>query len=198
MRMVPSIALIIGLIAAQSAAQTWVIADITVIDPRSGRITEHSSIVVNGAKIAAIQPADAPIPRGAHRIDGKGRFLIPGLWDAHVHLTKAGPLSLPLFVANGVTGVRDMGSDLREVTGWRSEIERGERVGSRILTAGPILESTANIARMKREGTVEPVDRIRMGVANAEEGRAVVTRLAGLGVDETRCERLRMRQRFWP
>ena len=91
-----------------------------------------------------------------------------------------------------------MGSDFREVTGWRSEIERGERVGSRILTAGPILESTANIARMKREGTVEPVDRIRMGVANAEEGRAVVTRLAGLGVDETRCERLRMRQRFWP
>jgi len=124
--------------------------------------------------------------------------LIPGLWDAHVHLTKAGPLSLPLFVANGVIGVRDMGSDFREVTGWRSEIERGERVGSRILTAGPILESTANIARMKREGTVEPVDRIRMGVANAEEGRAVVTRLAGLGVDETRCERLRMRQRFWP
>lgn len=124
--------------------------------------------------------------------------MIPGLWDAHVHLTKAGPLSLPLFVANGVIGVRDMGSDFREVTGWRSEIERGERVGSRILTAGPILESTANIARMKREGTVEPVDRIRMGVANAEEGRAVVTRLAGLGVDETRCERLRMRQRFWP
>jgi imidazolonepropionase-like amidohydrolase len=69
--MVPSIALIIGLIAAQSTAQTWVIADITVIDPRSGRITEHSSIVVNGAKIAAIQPADAPIPRGAHRIDAK-------------------------------------------------------------------------------------------------------------------------------
>lgn len=184
MRMVPSIGLMIGLIAAQSAGQTWVITDVTVIDPRSGRIAEHSSVVVNGAKITAIQPASVPSPQDAHRIEGKGKFLIPGLWDAHVHLTKAGPLSLPLFVANGVTGVRDMGSDFQEVTGWRSEIERGKRVGPRILTAGPILESTANIARMKQEGTVEPVDRIRMGVANAEEGRAVVTRLAGLGVDE--------------
>src|SRR5688572_15732706 len=132
---IPGIGLIIGLIAAQSAAQTWVIADVTVIDPRSGGITKHSSIVVNGAKIAAIQPARVPLPRGAHRIDGKGKFVIPGLWDAHVHLTKAGPLSLPLFVANGVTGVRDMGSDLREVTRWRSEIEKGERVGPRILCA---------------------------------------------------------------
>ena len=184
MRMASSIGLMIGLLAAQSAGQPWVITDVTVIDPRSGRITQHSNVVVNGAKITSIQPASVPVPRGAHRIDGQGKFLIPGLWDAHVHLTKAGPLSLPLFVANGVTGVRDMGSDLREVTGWRSEIERGERVGPRILTAGPILESTANIARMKQEGTVEPVDRIRMGVASAEEGRAVVTRLAGLGVDE--------------
>ena len=174
---------IVLLIAAQSAGQTRVITDITVIDPRSAGITEGATVVVNGTKIVAIQPASVPVPRGAHRIDGKGKFLIPGLRDAHVHLTKAGPLSLPLFIANGVTGVRDMGSDVEEVTRWRSEIAAGKRRGPRIFTSGPILESTANVSRMKQEGTVEPVDRIRIGVGNAAEGRATVARLAALGVD---------------
>src|SRR5258706_2753343 len=86
--------------------------------------------------------------------------------------------SLLLFVAIGVTGVRDMGSDLAEVAAWRDQIERGERIGPRIKTSGQILESSANIERMKREGTVEPVDRIRVGVANPDEARAAVRRLA--------------------
>jgi Amidohydrolase family len=172
------------LLAAQAAGQTSVITDVTVIDPRSGRLTEHSSVVVTGVTITAIHPALVPSPHGARRIDGQGKFLIPGLWDAHVHLTKAGPLSLPLFVANGVTGVRDMGSDFSEITSWRSDITGGKRIGPRILTSGPILEASANVARMKQENTVEPVDRIRVGVANPEEGRAAVTRLADLGVDQ--------------
>jgi hypothetical protein len=92
-------------------------------------------------------------------------------------------LSLPLFVANGVTGVRDMGSDFSEVAKWRSQIEAEQLVGPRIETPGQMLESRANVERMKREGTVEPVDRLRIGVANPEEGRAAVRRLAREGVD---------------
>jgi imidazolonepropionase-like amidohydrolase len=88
-----------------------------------------------------------------------------------------------LFVANGVTGVRDMGSDFSEVAKWRSQIEAGQLVGPRIKTAGQMIESRANVERIKREGTVEPVDRLRIGVADPEEARAAVRRLAREGVD---------------
>jgi imidazolonepropionase-like amidohydrolase len=161
-----------------AAGQPLVIRNVTVIDPQRGAVEPGRTVVVDGGKIVA-----GAAPKGARTIDGRGKFLIPGLWDAHVHLTKAGALSLPLFIANGITGVRDMGSDLAEVQRWRSEIESGKRVGPRIKTSGQILESRANVERMKREGTVEPVDRIRSGVANPEEARAAVDRLAAAGVD---------------
>jgi imidazolonepropionase-like amidohydrolase len=164
-------------------AQTQAIADVTVINPRTQTVVPHQTVVVERGRIRSIQPSSVRLPGNARVIDGAHRFLIPGLWDAHVHLTKAGVLSLPLFVANGVTGVRDMGSDLAEVARWRSAIDAGRLVGPRIKTAGQMLESRANVERMKREGTVEPVDRLRIGVANPEEARAAVRRLAREGVD---------------
>jgi predicted amidohydrolase YtcJ len=80
----------------------------------------HVNVVAQNPRIAAVQSVSASLRRGTRKINGRGKFLIPGLWDAHVHLTKAGVLSLPLFVANGVTGVRDMGSDYQEVSAWRA------------------------------------------------------------------------------
>jgi imidazolonepropionase-like amidohydrolase len=165
-------------------AQTTAITDVTVINPRNQSVLAHRNVIVERDRIVEIRPSShGPLAPGTRLIDGKEKFLIPGLWDAHVHLTKAGVLSLPLFVANGVTGVRDMGSDFREVAAWRSQIEAGTLVGPRIKTSGQMLESRANVERMKREGTVEPVDRLRIGVANAAEGRAAVARLARQGVD---------------
>ncbi len=76
-----------------------------------------------------------------------------------------------------------MGSDFRDVQNWRSFIASGTLVGPQIKSSGEILESKSNIERMKREGTVEPVDRIRIGVANAAEARAAVLRLKHEGVD---------------
>ena len=165
-------------------AQTTAITDVTVINPRTQSVLPHRTVVVERDRIVEIRSSSRePLAPGTRLISGKQKFLIPGLWDAHVHLTKAGVLSLPLFVANGVTGVRDMGSDFREVTAWRSQIEAGTLVGPRIKTSGQMLESRANVERMKREGTVEPVDRLRIGVANAAEGRAAVARLAREGVN---------------
>jgi hypothetical protein len=175
---------LLGLVAASVAsAQTVVITDVTVINPRARSVQSHRNLVVEGGRIRSISPASSAIPNGARPIDGKQKFLIPGLWDAHVHLTKTGVLSLPLFVANGVTGVRDMGSDFSEVAQWRAQIDAGKLIGPRIKTSGQILESRANVERMKREGTVEPVDRIRLGVGNPEEARAAVRQLVAQGVD---------------
>ncbi len=165
-------------------SETTAITDVTVINPRTRSVLPHRTVIVERERIVEIRPsARKPLAPGTRLVNGQQKFLVPGLWDAHVHLTKAGVLSLPLFVANGVTGVRDMGSDLEEVARWRSEIEAGKLVGPRIKTSGQMLESRANVDRMKREGTIEPVDRLRIGVANAAEGRAAVARLSRAGVD---------------
>ncbi len=169
--------------AMQLFGQTMAIRNVTVIDPGEGLVKTRRTVVVEGRRIRQVTSLNGDLPKNARVIDGTGQFLIPGLWDAHVHLTKAGALSLPLFVANGVTSVRDMGSDFAEVARWRREIDAGTRIGPAIRTSGQILESRANVERMKREHTVEPVDRIRIGVANPEEGRQAVRRLAALGVD---------------
>jgi len=175
---------LLGLVAASVAsAQTVVITDVTVINPRGRSVQSHRNVIVEGGRIRSISAVSSATPKGARVIDGKEKFLIPGLWDAHVHLTKIGVLSLPLFVANGVTGVRDMGSDFSEVAQWRAEIDAGNLIGPRIKTSGQILESRANVERMKREGTVEPVDRIRLGVGNPDEARSAVRQLAAQGVD---------------
>lgn len=105
-------------------------------DPLPGR-----SVLVRGERIAAVGPdREIAVPPGASVIDGDGRFLIPGLADLHVHLERLpDPELLALFVAHGVTTVRNM--DGRPfVLDWRRRIEAGALLGPRIVTAGPILE----------------------------------------------------------
>jgi imidazolonepropionase-like amidohydrolase len=176
------ISLVVLLLVGRAAAETFAIRDVTVINPRTASVRAHWTVIVDGDRIRSAGPT-AAIPENAHVVDGRGKFLIPGLWDAHVHLTKAGTLSLPLFVVNGITGVRDMGSDLTDIARWRKQIESGTHIGPHIKTSGPILESRTAIDDMKRGRTVEPVDKLRVGILTAEEGRAAVRRLAKLGVD---------------
>jgi Amidohydrolase family len=97
--------------------------------------------------------------------------LIPGLWDMHVHLGNAAEAALPLLVASGITGVRDMGSPSFEVLRrWRTEALAGLRVGPRIVAAGPILDGGAP-------------DSNRLTVRNEFEARRAVDHLAEVGVD---------------
>jgi len=160
------------------------ITDVTVIDGTGDASRPHMTVVISGGKITAVDSTSrVTVPAQAHVIDGRGKFLIPGLWDMHVHLAKTGAPSLGLFVANGVTSVRDMGGDFAVVQGWRSEITAGTRVGPRIRTAGPMLENAERVRRMKASGTVEPVDRFRAPVADTIDARRVVDSVARLGVD---------------
>lgn len=86
------------------------------------------------------------MPPNARIIDATGRYLIPGLWDMHVHSAFGNwfpggrEVILPLFVANGVTGVRDMGGDIPVLSAWRSEIAAGTIVGPRMVISGPMLD----------------------------------------------------------
>jgi len=176
-------ALAIGVNAAAQRAPL-VVSDVTVIDATGAAARPHMTVMVDGGRIIAVDSAPRLTPpRDATIIDGRGKFLIPGLWDMHVHLAKAGASSLQLFIANGVTSVRDMGGDFAVIAQWRSEIASGRRVGPRIRSPGPILESAARVRHMKEKGTVEPVDRFRAPVGDTADARRVVDSVARLGVD---------------
>jgi imidazolonepropionase-like amidohydrolase len=118
-----------------------VIRDVTVIDGTGAKPQPGMTVVIRNGKILEIgQAARVKLDHSARVIDGTGKFLIPGLWDMHGHLTDAGEGSLALLIENGVTGVRDLGGDLELVQRWRREIQEGKRIGPHILAAGPLLD----------------------------------------------------------
>ena len=81
----------------------------TVIDVKNGQPRPDMTIVVVGNRIAALGKAGTVrLPTDAQVIDATGKYLIPGLWDMHLHWA---PWETPLLVANGVTGIREMGTD---------------------------------------------------------------------------------------
>ncbi|MDP1569623.1 MAG: amidohydrolase family protein [Vicinamibacterales bacterium] len=160
------------------------ITAVTVVDGTSRMDGRPMTVIIRDGAFAAVEPAAGlPPPADALLVDGRGRYLVPGLWDMHVHLAKSGVDSLALFVANGVTSVRDMGGDFELVRGWRADVAAGRLVGPRIRTAGPMLESADRVRRMKARGTVEPVDRFRVPVSDPGEAARAVEALAHLGVD---------------
>jgi imidazolonepropionase-like amidohydrolase len=120
------------------------ITGVTLIDVSRGVRRPGTTVLVRDGRILAVgRSGTVRVPRGAKVVEGRGRFLIPGLWDAHVHLSFAGEEILPLFIANGVTGVRDVGSVFARTRAMRDRVTAGAVVGPRILTSGPILEGAA-------------------------------------------------------
>jgi imidazolonepropionase-like amidohydrolase len=115
---------------------------VSIVDGTSPTPRADRTVVIRGNRIVAEGPADsARIPAGARVVDGRGKFLIPGLWDMHVHTVMPGGREvLALYIANGVTGVRDMAGDWATLIAWRREIARGFLVGPRIIASGPYLE----------------------------------------------------------
>src|SRR5260370_12359163 len=120
-----------------------VLTNVTVVDVRTGTLQPEQIVILERNHIASVGPSkSAKYPRNAASVNCRGLFLIPGLWDMHVHLVfgdwfpDAQDISLPLFVASGITGVRDMGSELDTVQGWRNEIEAEPMVRPRPYTSG--------------------------------------------------------------
>lgn len=115
-----------------------VFSHVNVIDGNGGPVQRDMTVVVLDGRIAAIRRSDdAQLPAAAQVIDASGKYLIPGLWDMHVHWYDE-PL-LGLFVANGVTGVRQMwGMPLH--LGWRDRIAAGGLVGPRFAIASTIVD----------------------------------------------------------
>lgn len=120
-----------------------------MIDVITGEIGNDYTVVVAGNRIAYAGPsATAPPLSGARMIDGSGKFLIPGLWDMHVHGFQYlfSEFAGPLMLANGVTGARDMGYYIDTTLRWKRDIEAGRETGPR-LVVGVRVDGPANEAR---------------------------------------------------
>ena len=107
----------------------------TVIDGTGRPPMENATIVTSGGKIVAIGPsAQVKIPSDATRVDASGKTIIPGLWDMHAHYEQVewGPI----YLAAGVTTVRDVGNEFEFITAVRDALNSGQALGPRMLLAG--------------------------------------------------------------
>ena len=90
-------------------AQTLTIVHVRLIDVVSGQVQPDSTVVVTGNRITSVEPTTGALPKVGRVVDAKGEYLIPGLWDMHTHVydmtaVEKSELTLPLFIANGITG----------------------------------------------------------------------------------------------
>ena len=172
---------------SRAITQDVAITRVTVIPATGAAPIPNATVLIRGRTIDAIGPsASVAVPRGARIIDGQGKYLIPGLIEMHAHTSKTRASALGLYIANGVTTVRDAGSEHAEVLKWRREIRAGTRVGPRLLIAGPYLESQRNIERMRADppaARVEPFERARIGIGTPARAKHVVDSLAKLELD---------------
>ena len=177
MRLLESLLLVLALTSPRLSAQTLTIANATVIDVSNGVLRRDQTIVVDGKRIVSVGSPKAPAAARGQVVDAKGMYVIPGLWDMHTHAyfgwsrDFGDSYVLPLFIANGITGIRDMGSDLDAVLRARKEVAAHRLVGPRMVVSGPMLDGpratyAASIA-----------------VATPGDGRKAVRLLKGKGAD---------------
>jgi len=124
-------------------SELLLLTHVTIINPRVNRPQFDMTVVFQDGQIVRVSRSDQiEVPAHSHAVDATGKYLIPGLWDMHVHLgdSDADKLGdLPLYVANGVTGIRVM-AGLPEHYRWRDQIRDGKLLGPRMFVASRILD----------------------------------------------------------
>lgn len=146
-----------------------IIRHATIVDVEHGQLLPDQAVATRGNRIVAVGH-DADVAKRWHAeqtVNGHNRYLIPGLWDMHVHFGGGEALIgenralLPLYVANGVTTIRDASGDLPlDVLNWRREITEGSLFGPRLLSSGPKIEGIKPVWKGTIEtGTEADVDR---------------------------------------
>lgn len=111
---------------------------VTVVDVTNGQLLHRQTVLITGNRITAIgSKKKVKIPRSAKLVDARGKYLIPGMWDMHVHVDQSADQLYPLFVAHGVTGLREMAQRFPHGTdsfyAWQRAVMSGYRVGPRVI-----------------------------------------------------------------
>jgi len=164
--------------AANAQEQALAFTHVNLIDATGRPLQADTTVIVRGQKIVQLGKADGvAIPKDAKIIEAHGKYLIPGLWDMHVHeifgewLPENEKIIPLLFAANGVTGVRDMGGDLEALKKWRARIAAGEMIGPRMVISGPMLDGPV------------PQFPSSFPVKDAADGKRAVDELKSAGAD---------------
>lgn len=157
------------------------IENVTLIDGSGAPARGGMTVVAEGGTISRVAPSsELTAPQGAASIDGRDRWLIPGLIDMHVHVALVGEEALPLWLGTGITTVRDLGGDIERLLPLRDLIERGERLGPRILSYGPMLDGVPSIFPQGAQSQFSDLTWLNADVA---AGEAAIDRLLAAGVD---------------
>jgi Amidohydrolase family len=168
-----------------------VFAHVAVIDTANASLQPDMTVVIVGDHIMDVGRAeDTKVPLTAQVIDGRGKFLMPGLWDMHVHVfnqvTRRSPNTwyFPLFVANGVTSVREMWTkmeNMQQVREWRRSQSDGSEIAPRIAAVGTLVDGPAGVETTNLSG-LQPGPTAN-SVSTPEEARRFVREVKAAGVD---------------
>ena len=140
---------LVPILRAQGPSASTAIENVTVIDVETGARLTGQTVLIEGNRIAEVGSASGvDVPPGARIIDGRGKFLIPGLWQMHAHafvhygIDYGDSMSMfQLYIANGVTGVRDMGSTVEQLVEGKKRIQDLGVAAPRIVASGPLLDA---------------------------------------------------------
>lgn len=163
----------ISLEQEHESVDSYTIVDVTVVDVENGVVRPDQVVTIVGDRIQQIAPrSDCAIPEGACLVDGRGRYLMPGLVNAHVHYFDPAPFG-HLMIAHGVLVVRDMGHPNEQALQLREALGQGTLLGPEMITTGSILD-----------GDPPFIPQISIGCKTPEEGRAAVRGQVAAGVDQ--------------
>ena len=166
-----------------SSAKAIAITNATIIEVTGKPLERNMTVVIQGQYIAAVgKTAKVQVAKDAQVIDAAGKFLIPGLWDMHVH--NATGFS-ELYIANGVTGVRDMFAQMSAIKSAREAIAAGQQVGPRMVASSRIVDGP------------QPVWPNSIAVKNAEEGRQAVSTARAEGAEFIKVYSLLSRESYF-
>ena len=162
--------------AEKAHPEMLILTNVNVVNTRDGGVEEGVTVVITKDRITGVGKVGfVPEGRNIHVINANGKYLIPGLWDMHVHSAFVSPawdekVIYPLYIANGVTVVRDMGGDPDVLDKRRTRIESGELLGPHMILAGPFLAGGKS-------------DRQTIAVNTPEEARRAVDTVKDRGED---------------
>ncbi len=158
------------------------IENITTIDAING-LRESQTVIIKAGKIFKISPtSDLPLSPENDIVDGTGKFLIPGLWDAHVHfayMEELAPRMHDLFLAYGITSLRDTGGKIDFVRKWKAQSLANPTTTPRLMIAGPLLDGLPNVY----DGSDPMRPPLSVGLGSKEAVEQKIEELDSLGVD---------------
>lgn len=158
------------------------ITNVNTVDSQSG-LQEAMTVIIKGNRILKIGKAESfNLAPSNQIIDGSGKYLIPGLWDAHVHfayIEELAPSMFDLFLAYGITSVRDTGGKLGFVKEWKDRAVAAPKDAPRVMIAGPLLDGTPNVY----DGSIPSRPPLSLGANGVDEAIALVDRFDSVGVD---------------